>query len=204
MAQQDTGKRAHEEQGADGAPRKAPRRTPREQTRVNAMLSDAVEGVTEHHHEADYQAVRQVVLGMRKELCDITDCLPIGIAPTEEHCSAVRSAVRVVSFSVSDALQALENVYRQQQEDVRTVLWGNFHSYTRDEQATRLYRLLKLWTGKKYTLKIDLESPGFLVEDPDTKGDLARITQDGKLIRQGLEEVDFSVHYETWGRSRHL
>ncbi len=207
MAQQDTGKRAREDEGAGGALRKAPRN----QVRVNAMLSDAVEGVTDHHHEAEYEAVRQVILGMRKELCDITDCLPIGVAPREEHCSAVRSAVSVVSGSVSEALLALENLYCQQKEDVRAVLWGEFHSCTRDEQAVRLYRLLKLWTDKKYTLKIEVASPGFpvadpgfLVEDPATGSVLARITLDGKLLRQGLEEVDFSAHYGTWGRSRHL
>ena len=203
MAQQETGKRAHEDQSAGGAPSKAARYD----IALNCKLSDAVDDVKDYHHADTCETLRMQLVEVRAQLAALEGALRCTPRSTRSNaagshfvriCDSIRNELAGVDSGVSKALDTAATLAEQQQEDVRKVLWGAFDTCSRDEQAVRLYRLLKLWTGQKYHVAPDL--PGFRVEEPTSGGVVAIVTRQGELVQHGVVLLRFSTPLATWGQ----
>lgn len=197
MAQRETGKRAYEGHNVDSAADKAVcYQTPRGQVQLNAQLSHEVKGVTDIHHERECEQLRLKLVMVRIELTELADRMAHGGGAGPEICNAWADEVHGSLSTLSGAFNILATIRNQQHEDVRRVLWGDFETYSRNEQAVRLHHLLVLWTGKKFRVAFAVD---FRVEDPKTENIMALISPDGKLHQHGVVRVDFSAPYESWG-----
>ncbi len=204
MAQQDSGKRAHEDESAGGAPSKAARYD----IALNCKLSDAVDDVRDYHHVDTCETLRMQLLELRAQLAALDERVPGSPRATRsgrgvsgwlvQICDSIRGDIALINDGLSHALQTAATLAAQQREDVRKVLWGEFDTCSRDEQAVRLYRLLKLWTGQKYHVAPDL--PGFRVEEPHSGTVVAIITRQGELVQHGVLLLRFSAPLATWGQ----